>query len=64
MLKSLEELVRIIREPNFGQVGIVKALPTKLTKMESETEVRIAEIEFNDGSIKIIPRANLEMILT
>jgi hypothetical protein len=26
--------------------------------------VRIAKIEFEDGSIKIIPRANLEMILT
>ena len=72
-IKSLDDLdlaisegslVRIIREPYFGQVGIVKALPTKLTKMESETEVRVSEIEFNDGSIKIIPRVNLEMILS
>ena len=72
-IKSLDDLdlaisegslVRIIREPYFGEVGIVKALPTKLTKMESETEVRVSEIEFNDGSIKIIPRVNLEMILS
>ena len=35
----------------------------KLDKMESETKVRTAEIEFSDGSIHIIPRANLEMIV-
>ncbi|SVC39451.1 uncharacterized protein METZ01_LOCUS292305, partial [marine metagenome] len=34
------------------------------TQMESETMVRVAEIEFEDGSVAIIPRANLEMILT
>ena len=32
--------------------------------MESETMVRVAEIEFEDATIEIIPRANLEMILT
>jgi hypothetical protein len=57
-------LIRVIRAPNFGRVGKVKSLPPELQKMESETMVRVAEIEFEDGSIEIIPRANLEMILT
>ena len=57
-------MVRIIREPYFGSVGIVRKLPSSLEKMESETEVRVAEIEFEDGSLKIIPRANLEIILS
>jgi len=57
-------LIRIIRAPYFGRVGKVKSLPSELTKMESETLVRVAEIEFDDGSVEIIPRANLEMILT
>ena len=56
-------LIRVIRAPYFGKVGKVKSLPAELTKMESETMVRVAEIEFEDGSIEIIPRANLEMIL-
>ena len=56
-------LIRVIRAPFFGKVGSVKSLPQKLTKMESETLVRVAEIEFEDGSVEIIPRANLEMIL-
>ena len=57
-------LIRIIRAPHFGKVGKVKSLPAELTKMESETLVRVAEIEFENGEIEIIPRANLEMILT
>ncbi|MDP7474721.1 MAG: hypothetical protein QF859_01990 [Candidatus Marinimicrobia bacterium] len=57
-------LIRVIRAPYFGKVGKVRSLPPELTKMESETMVRVAEIEFKDGSIEIIPRANLEMILT
>ena len=57
-------MVRVIREPYFGSVGIVKKLPSSLEKMESETEVRVAEIEFEDGSVKTIPRANLEIILS
>ena len=57
-------LIRVIRAPYFGRVGKVKSLPPELKKMESETIVRVAEIEFEDGSIEIIPRANLEMILT
>ena len=57
-------LVRVIRAPFFGKVGSVKSLPPELTKMESETLVRVAEISFEDGGLEIIPRANLEMILT
>ena len=56
-------LIRVIRAPYFGKVGIVKSLPHQLSKMESETMVRVAEIEFEDGSVETIPRANLEMIL-
>ena len=57
-------LIRVIRAPYFGKVGQVRSLPAELAKMESEIMVRVAEIEFEDGSIEIIPRANLEMILT
>ncbi len=58
-----DSLVRIIRDPFFGKVGKVKSLPPKLSQMESETMVRIAEIEFSEGEIHEIPRANLEMIV-
>ena len=32
----------------IGKVGKVKSLPPELEKMESETMVRVAEIEFED----------------
>tara|TARA_S200000501_G_scaffold128592_2_gene121513 strand:+ start:13579 stop:14691 length:1113 start_codon:yes stop_codon:yes gene_type:complete len=56
--------VRIIREPFFGLTGSVSNLPKDLVKMKTETLVRVAEITLDDGTEKIIPRANLEVILS
>ena len=53
--------VRVIRSPNFGKIGTVTSLPSELNKMESETMVRVAEINI-DGTNFLIPRANLEMV--
>ena len=63
MIISVNSNVRVIRTPYFGKVGKVISLPSKLKEMESETIVRVAEIEFSDGDRAIIPRANLEMIV-
>ena len=56
--------VRIIREPYFGKIGKIISLPFELMMMKSETKVRVAEVEFDDKSKAIIPRANLEVILS
>ncbi|NQV14078.1 hypothetical protein HQ531_01370 [bacterium] len=56
-------LVRVIRAPYFGRIGNVVALPPELQKMESETMVRVAEINIDD-KVMVIPRANLEMVET
>ena len=61
---SLESKVRIIREPYFGEIGKVVKLPSELVKINTETISRVAEIEFEDGKKEIIPRANLEVILS
>ena len=60
---STNSKVRAISTPYFGRVGKVISLPSKLMKMESETIVRVAEIEFSNGDREMIPRANLEMIV-
>lgn len=54
--------VRIIRQPNFGRVGTVHALPAALTQIESETMARVLEVKFADGSTRVVPRANIELI--
>jgi len=54
--------VRVIRQPHFGRIAKVTALPEELTKVESETLVRILEAELDDGTKIRIPRANVEVI--
>ena len=44
-------------------MGQVVSLPPELQQMESETMVRIAEVNV-DGDVLNIPRANLEMVET
>ncbi|SVC05158.1 uncharacterized protein METZ01_LOCUS258012, partial [marine metagenome] len=56
-------LVRVIRAPYFGDIGTVVSLPPELKQMESETMVRVAEVEI-EGETLVIPRANLEMVET
>ena len=56
-------LVRVIRAPYFGKIGVVDSLPAELQKMESETLVRVAEVKINN-KLYIIPRSNLEMLET
>ena len=64
LIISEGSIVRIIREPYFGKIGKIISLPFELVKMKSETKVRVAEVEFDDNSKEIIPRANLEVILS
>jgi len=55
-------MIRIIRQPNFGKIGRITALPEQLFKVESETKVRILEAELEDGKKVTLPRANVEVI--
>ena len=64
LIISQGSIVRVIREPYFGKIGEIISLPFELVKMDSETKVRVAEVKFDDKSIKVIPRANLEVILS
>jgi len=61
-LLTIGSVVRAIREPYFGKIGRVTALPPELTQVESETWVRVLEMQFEDGTQGVIPRANVELI--
>ena len=54
--------IRCIRAPYFGMLGMVSSLPAELQEIDSESHVRVLEVEFEDGSKAIIPRANVELI--
>lgn len=54
--------VRIIRDPLFGRIGQVSALPSDLQQIPTESEVRVLVVEFGDGVKAVIPRTNVEVI--
>jgi hypothetical protein len=56
--------IRVIREPYFGLLGNVTALPPELVQVESETWVRVLEAKLQDGRNVTVPRANVEIIET
>jgi hypothetical protein len=54
--------VRIIRAPYFGAIGRVRSLPIDLEQVETESYVRVLEVELEDGRVVTVPRANVEII--
>tara|TARA_B100001094_G_scaffold136960_2_gene132645 strand:+ start:2950 stop:4068 length:1119 start_codon:yes stop_codon:yes gene_type:complete len=64
LIISIGSKVRIIRQPYFGTIGKVVELPKELVKMDTETNLRVAIVEFDDNRKVVIPRANLEVILS
>lgn len=56
--------IRCIRRPYFGKIGRVHLLPPELRRVESETKVRVLEVEFEreGGTVVTLPRANVEVI--
>ncbi len=59
---QMDDPVRCIRDPYFGRIGTVKRLIPELTVVESETKVRVLEVQLDDGQVVVVPRANIEMI--
>jgi len=54
--------IRIIRQPYFGALGHVIALPIELQTVETESHVRVLEAKLDDGRTVIVPRANVEIM--
>jgi hypothetical protein len=59
---EIDTPIRVIREPYFGNLGRVTALPVELQQLETGAKVRILEIELEDGAHITLPRANVEII--
>lgn len=54
--------VRVIRDPHFGLIGTVAALPERPYVLESGSKARVLEVRFDSGESVIVPRANVELI--
>lgn len=56
--------VRLIRDPYFGLIGSVSALPSEPAVLGSGSKARVLEVALPDGRRVIVPRANIELIET
>ena len=54
--------VRIIRDPYFGLIGSVSALPPELRVLASGSKARVLEVKLDSGEHVVTPRANVELI--
>lgn len=54
--------IRMIRDPYFGKIGRVANLPVELETVQTESKVRVVEVELDDGQKVVVPRANVEII--
>jgi hypothetical protein len=56
--------IRIIREPYFGKLATVTALPHELVRLDSGTEVRVLRATLQESQEEVtVPRANVELLL-
>ena len=54
--------VRIIRDPHFGVLGTVAALPEQPAVLGSGSKARVLEVAVAGGQRLTVPRANVELI--
>jgi hypothetical protein len=54
--------VRIIRDPHFGIIGTVVALPAGPQVLGSGSKARVVEVKLPQGEQVFVPRANIELI--
>jgi len=54
--------IRIIRDPYFGLIGEVSALPSEPMVLGSGSKARVLEVKLDSGESVTVPRANVELI--
>ena len=54
--------VRIIRDPHFGLLGSVSALPEQPAVLGSGSKARVLEVALESGQRVTVPRANVELV--
>jgi hypothetical protein len=54
--------VRLIRQPYFGLLGTITALPAELQALESGSKARVVEVMLRNNARVSVPRANIEIV--
>lgn len=59
---SVGVAVRVIRDPYFGMLGTVSALPSEPRTLGSGSKARVLEVQLGKGERVLVPRANVELV--
>ena len=62
MALEIGTAVRAVRQPYFGKVGTVSALPPEPVRVASGAVVRVLRMRLPDGTEAVLPRSNVEII--
>lgn len=54
--------VRVIREPYFGDLGVVVEMPSEPQMLQSQSKARVVTVRLAHGATVSVPRANVELI--
>lgn len=61
-LLDIGATVRVIRDPYFGVIGTVAAMPAEPAVLESGSKARVLTVDVRTGGQFTVPRANVELI--
>jgi hypothetical protein len=59
---EIGKAARVIRDPYFGLLGSIAALPSELHILPSGSKARVLDVRLSSGEVVRVPRANVELI--
>jgi len=60
---AVGETVRLIRDPYFGELGVVSELPVEPVVLASGSKARVLKVRCDSGRDVVVPRANVEIVV-
>lgn len=58
----VDQVVRCINKPYFGQIGTIVEVPREPMKIETECKAPVVKVKLQDGQTVIVPRQNVEVL--
>lgn len=59
---QIGSVIRVIRDPYFGNIGKVAGLPEQPQSLPTEAVVRVLDVRLESGDTVTVPRANVELV--
>jgi transcription elongation factor len=54
--------VRVLGGDHFGRIGVIRDVSPNLSRLETESDVQVLEIELDGFGLVVVPKSNVEPI--